>query len=125
MQFTTVYFAVFFIIVFTVYWFVLRKSVQAQNSLLLVASYAFYAWWDWRFLGLIVFTSIVTFFTAKHANGSIGKYLSFCSVKFSLFVYRVNCAHNVGVQIIIIMILVYIDVGYHSLINKLFFYKII
>lgn len=84
MQFTTIYFAVFFIIVFTVYWFVLRKSVQAQNSLLLVASYAFYAWWDWRFLGLIVFTSIVTFFTAKHANGSIGKYLTAASITVNL-----------------------------------------
>ena len=62
MQFTTIQFAIFFTIVFVSYWFVLRKSIKAQNLLLLVSSYVFYAWWDWRFLCLIIFTTVTTFF---------------------------------------------------------------
>jgi alginate O-acetyltransferase complex protein AlgI len=40
----------------------LGKSWRAQNAMLLAASYLFYAWWDWRFLGLIVLSTAVDFF---------------------------------------------------------------
>ena len=84
MQFTTIQFAIFFTIVFVSYWFVLRKSIKAQNLLLLVSSYVFYAWWDWRFLCLIIFTTVTTFFTSKHAYGKMGKYLTALSVFINL-----------------------------------------
>ena len=84
MQFTTIQFAIFFTIVFVSYWFVLRKSLKAQNLLLLVSSYVFYAWWDWRFLFLIVFTTVTTFLTAKHACGKVGKLLTALSVLINL-----------------------------------------
>ena len=57
MQFTDIIFAVFMILVFCLYWFPLRGRTRMQNILLLAASYIFYGWWDWRFLGLIFLTS--------------------------------------------------------------------
>ena len=50
-------------IVFFLYWFVAQKSLKAQNVLLLVASYFFYACWDWRFLFLLIFSTLLDYFT--------------------------------------------------------------
>lgn len=57
MLFNSFEFAIFLPIVFILYWFVFHKNVKLQNSFILVASYVFYGWWDWRFLVLIAFTS--------------------------------------------------------------------
>ena len=61
MLFNSIDFAIFLPIVFLLYWFVANKNLKLQNFLLLVASYVFYAWWDWRFLSLIVFSSAVDY----------------------------------------------------------------
>ena len=61
MYFNSIDFAIFLPIVFTLYWFVTQKHLKLQNALLVVASYVFYGWWDWRFLSLIVFSSLVDF----------------------------------------------------------------
>ena len=61
MLFNSIDFAIFLPIVFLLYWFVANKNLKVQNFLLLVASYVFYAWWDWRFLSLIVFSSAVDY----------------------------------------------------------------
>lgn len=58
MLFNSISFLVFFLIVFIVYWFVLNKKTKLQNILLLVSSYVFYGWWDWRFLSLIFISSL-------------------------------------------------------------------
>jgi D-alanyl-lipoteichoic acid acyltransferase DltB (MBOAT superfamily) len=58
MLFNTLTFALFFILVFAIYWFFLQKSVKLQNLFLLIASYLFYGWWDWRFLSLIFISSL-------------------------------------------------------------------
>ncbi len=52
MLFNSIEYIVFLLIVFTIYW-LLRKKVKWQNGFLLLASYVFYAWWDWRFLLLL------------------------------------------------------------------------
>lgn len=65
MLFNSLDFAVFIPIVFILYWFVFQRSLKWQNILLLVASYVFYAWWDWRFLGLIALSTSVDFAVAK------------------------------------------------------------
>lgn len=64
MLFNSIQFAVFLPLVFLLYWFVfdrfIRKSkrqLSLQNAFIVVASYVFYGWWDWRFLLLIAFTS--------------------------------------------------------------------
>ena len=63
MLFNSLTFLIFLPIVFGVYWFALARSVKAQNVWLLLASYIFYGWWDWRFMGLIAFTSAVSYLT--------------------------------------------------------------
>ncbi|SFN72393.1 D-alanyl-lipoteichoic acid acyltransferase DltB, MBOAT superfamily [Bizionia echini] len=65
MLFNSLDFAVFLPLVFILYWFVFKRWLSAQNGLLLVASYVFYAWWDWRFLGLIVFSTLVDYAVAR------------------------------------------------------------
>jgi alginate O-acetyltransferase complex protein AlgI len=60
MLFNSIEFLIFLPIVLLLYW-LLNKNLKAQNSLLLLASYIFYGWWDWRFLFLIFFSSSVDF----------------------------------------------------------------
>ncbi|MBR2146071.1 MAG: MBOAT family protein [Muribaculaceae bacterium] len=60
MVFNSVQFLFFLPIVFLLYWLVF-KPVKGQNVLIVVASYVFYGWWDWRFLGLIAFTSLCSY----------------------------------------------------------------
>ncbi len=62
MIFNSIDFAVFLPIVFVLYWFVTNKSLKLQNALIVASSYLFYGWWDWRFLFLILFSSLVDFF---------------------------------------------------------------
>ena len=61
MLFNSLDFAIFLPIVFILYWFVFGKKVRAQNILLVFASYLFYGWWDWRFLFLILFSTVVDY----------------------------------------------------------------
>ena len=63
MQFDSYTYALFLPIVFLLYWALARK-LKWQNAMLLAASYTFYGWWDWRFLGLIIVTSLSTYATA-------------------------------------------------------------
>lgn len=59
-MFTTVEFGVFLLTVFIIYWNI-KSSCQIQNILLLVASYVFYGWWDWRFLILLICLSLFNY----------------------------------------------------------------
>lgn len=61
MLFNSIDFAVFLPIVFFLYWFVVSKNLKLQNLLIVAASYIFYGWWDWRFLSLIIFSTIVDY----------------------------------------------------------------
>ena len=61
MLFNSIDFAFFLPIVFALYWFLTNRNLKLQNAFLLVASYVFYGWWDWRFLSLIMFSSIVDY----------------------------------------------------------------
>ena len=64
MLFNSLNFALFLPVVFVLYW-MLGESVTWQNRLLLVASYLFYGWWDWRYLFLIAGCSLVNFFAGR------------------------------------------------------------
>ncbi len=64
MLFNSIQFAIFLPIVFLLYWFVFDRFIskskwqlRLQNAFVVLASYVFYGWWDWRFLLLIAFTS--------------------------------------------------------------------
>ncbi len=65
MLFNSVIFALFIPIVFILYWFIVNKKLSRQNILLFVASYFFYACWDWRFMLLLMFSTLLDFFTGK------------------------------------------------------------
>ncbi|MBP0902489.1 MBOAT family O-acyltransferase [Mariniflexile gromovii] len=64
MVFNSLEFFIFLPIVFVLYWFVFKKHLKAQNILILIASYIFYGLWDWRFLSLILLSTIVDYYVA-------------------------------------------------------------
>lgn len=61
MIFNSIDFTVFFSVFFLLYWMVGRINLQSQNLLLLAGSYFFYAWWDWRFLVLLIGSSMFNY----------------------------------------------------------------
>ena len=66
MVFNSLQFALFLPVVWAAYWLIGKR--RPQNLLLLLASWFFYAMWDWRFLGLMLLTTVVDF--------SVGRYLA-------------------------------------------------
>ena len=64
MLFNSFHFAVFFPVVFALYWFLTNKSLKIQNLLLLFSSYFFYACWDYKFLFLLVFSTLLDYYSA-------------------------------------------------------------
>ncbi|MFV0211133.1 MBOAT family protein [Empedobacter falsenii] len=62
MLFNSISFAIFLPIVFALYW-LLRKSFKLQNILLLIASYYFYGCWDWRFMFLLGFSTLLDYYS--------------------------------------------------------------
>jgi len=62
MLFNSIDFAIFLPLVFLFYWFVANKNLKLQNFLIVIASYTFYGWWDWRFLSLIYLSTLVDYF---------------------------------------------------------------
>lgn len=63
MLFNSISFAIFLPIVFILYWAVARGNLRLQNILLLVSSYFFYACWNWMFLFLLIFSTVLDYFT--------------------------------------------------------------
>jgi alginate O-acetyltransferase complex protein AlgI len=61
MIFNSIAFFCFFIVFYLLYWFVTNKNLKAQNLLILVASYFFYAWSDWRFLSYLIGSTVLNF----------------------------------------------------------------
>ncbi|MBL7965017.1 MAG: MBOAT family protein [Flavobacteriales bacterium] len=59
MLFNSLAFALFLPVVFALYWAVQHRSLRLQNALIVLASYVFYGWWDWRFLSLIALSSLL------------------------------------------------------------------
>ena len=88
MFFNSINFAVFLPIVFILYWFVSNKNLKFQNVLLLVSSYFFYACWDWRFLFLLIFSTLLDYYTgikmSDSKNQSSKKYWFWLSVSLNL-----------------------------------------
>lgn len=66
MLFNSLEFGLFLPLVFCLYWLAAGENTKRQNWILLLASYFFYGWWDWRFLSLIAISSIVDYFVGLH-----------------------------------------------------------
>ncbi len=65
MLFNSLEFFVFMILVFSVYWSVNTLNLRLQNAFLLLSSYIFYGWWDYRFLSLIFLSTLVDFWVGN------------------------------------------------------------
>jgi len=70
MLFNSTEYLLFLPIVFFLYWFVFKKDFKLQNLLILISSYIFYGWWDWRFLALIFLSTIVDYFVGLKIHDS-------------------------------------------------------
>lgn len=70
MFFNSFHFALFLPLIFILYWFVFNKSKSTQNFLLICASYYFYSCWNWHFLFLLVFSTLLDYFAALQIEKS-------------------------------------------------------
>jgi len=59
--FNSLDFAIFLPCVFIIHWVIAAKMPSLQNVFLIISSYIFYAFWDWRFLALILISTITDF----------------------------------------------------------------
>ncbi len=88
MLFNSIEFLIFLPIVLILYWFVLNKTLKIQNLIILLSSYFFYGWWDYRFLSLILLSTLVDYFVGlylpKQDSQKKQKLLLSCSVLVNL-----------------------------------------
>ncbi len=88
MLFNSLEFLLFLPTIFILYWFVFNRDLKTQNFLILLSSYLFYGWWDYRFLGLIFLSTIVDYFIGlnidKQLSRKIQKQLLWLSIVFNL-----------------------------------------
>lgn len=73
MLFNSLEFLIFLPIVFIIYWRILRRNLKLQNLFIVIVSYIFYGWWDWRFLFLITFTTGCSYVNAIAIKNSLNK----------------------------------------------------
>jgi len=88
MLFNSFEFLIFLPTVFLLYWFAFQKNLKLQNLFLLAVSYLFYAWWDWRFLSLVLLCSAMNYFAGvilgANENQKTRKFTLIISCVFSL-----------------------------------------
>ena len=102
MLFNSIAFLFFLPIVFLLYWFG-HKSRQWQNIIVVVASYVFYGWWDWRFLFLIALTTICSYYSGLILEKYEGdrkkqKYISAGNIIFNLAILGVFKYYNFFIE---------------------------
>ena len=82
MLFNSSIFFLFFLTFFFLYWFATKGDLKKQNLLILAGSYIFYGWWDWRFVFLLLLSTIIdyTFGLLIHQNPGRRKLFLWLSV---------------------------------------------
>jgi len=98
MLFQSIEFLIFLPIVFILYWFVFKK-LKIQNALVLVASYVFYGWWDWRFLILIAITSGFSYWSGLLIKNNEGNQKK----------QKWICAGNITINLLILCVFKYFN----------------
>ena len=89
MLFNSKEFLIFLPLVFVLYWILSNKNLKIQNSLILVSSYIFYGWWDYRFLSLIILSTFVDYF--------IGLKIFYQETKNQKFYLLISVIFNIGI----------------------------
>lgn len=69
MLFNSFGFLFFLVVVFIIHWLIAKNSLKLQNGILLAASYFFYACWDYRFLFLLIFSTLLDYYTGLKMGG--------------------------------------------------------
>lgn len=100
MLFNSIEYLFFLPIVFLIYWAIGYARIsdalklRLQNAFVVIASYVFYGWWDWRFLILIAFTSF-----CSYASGLLIDKSKICNLKSKMpkFWLWLNIAINLGI----------------------------
>lgn len=98
MLFNSLEFLIFLPVVFILYWTAFGKSLRLQNLFVVLVSYIFYGWWDWRFLLLIAFTTLCSYISGlliERFNESSGR---------SAFIV---CGINIVINLLILAIFKY------------------
>ncbi len=98
MPFNSIDFAIFLPVVFILYWFLTNKDLKLQNLLIVIASYIFYGWWDWRFLSLLLFSTLVDYSVGRRLgtenNKTRRKILLWVSISLNLGLLAVFKYYN-------------------------------
>ncbi len=79
------------------YWFVFNKSLKWQNALVLVASYFFYGWWSWKFMGLLMLSTALDYaygFWVASPNRKKAKFFLYLSIINNLGILGVFKYYN-------------------------------
>ena len=97
MLFNSITFAVFLPIVFLLYWLVFQRNLKVQNFFVVVASYVFYGWWNWRFLLMIVFTSFCSWGCGLLMQHSDNRQITTAPVLSRKFLSISNIVLNLGI----------------------------
>lgn len=87
MLFNSFEFLIFLPIVFLIYW-AIKKKLFLSNLFVVIASYVFYGWWDWRFLFLIFLTTVLSYLSGLLIEKYRGKGKWICGV---------NIVINIGI----------------------------
>jgi alginate O-acetyltransferase complex protein AlgI len=104
MGFVSLFFWLAFSVYFLIYWTILNRPdrLRLRNISLLIVSYLFYASWDWRFLGIIVFSSIIDYIIGLKLDTSTNikkrKWLLFLSVFINLGFLSIFKYHNFFIE---------------------------
>lgn len=103
MLFNSIEFAIFLPIVFILYWFVFNRNLRLQNLFLVVVSYIFYGWWNWKYLVLIAFTSFISYLSGiligKYRNHKrISLAINTTNIIVNLFILGVFKYYNFFIQ---------------------------
>ena len=104
MGFVNLFFWLAFSGYFLIYWTILNRPdrLRLRNISLLIVSYLFYASWDWRFLGIIIFSSILDYFIGLKLDTSTNirkrKWLLFLSIFINLGFLSIFKYHNFFIE---------------------------
>lgn len=102
MFFNSIDFAIFLPTVFILYWFIFNNNLKLQNLLIVVASYVFYGWWDWRFLSLIIFSTLVDYLVGlklKDEKNKTKRKIEIMNLNDSLYFYDSHHLNQIGVEL--------------------------
>jgi alginate O-acetyltransferase complex protein AlgI len=101
MIFNSLEFLIFLPVVFCIYWFILKNHHKSQNIFLLIASYFFYGWWDWRFLGLLALSTFLDYwygFGVASINKKKAKFYLWLSIVNNLGILAIFKYYNFFVE---------------------------